>query len=79
MSGRWNDDSLNCDFKSVHCKLDQFEKALQSVTDDVSEDILGEKVGMIVENSMLRPKGRAYSHIGIVMGVLITSVLYVAL
>ena len=44
MSGRWNDDSLNCDFKSIHCKLDQFEKSLQSVTDDVSEDMIGEKV-----------------------------------
>ena len=76
MSGRWNDDSLNCDFKSVHCKLDQFEKALQSVTDDVSEDILGEKVGTIVQNSMLVHKGHAHSHIGIVMDVLIAYVLH---
>lgn len=29
---RWDDDNLNCDFKAIHCKLEQFERDIQSVS-----------------------------------------------
>ncbi|KAF0308754.1 hypothetical protein FJT64_020071 [Amphibalanus amphitrite] len=58
MSGRWNDDSLNCDFKSIHCKLDQFEKSLQSVTDNMSEDMVYEKsLGRASQSRRASPGG----------------------
>ncbi|XP_043203231.1 uncharacterized protein LOC122371160, partial [Amphibalanus amphitrite] len=64
MSGRWNDDSLNCDFKSIHCKLDQFEKSLQSVTDNMSEDMVYEKRSLEDRIDMLQRELDNFEHDG---------------
>ncbi|XP_037088484.1 uncharacterized protein LOC119109050 [Pollicipes pollicipes] len=37
MSGRWDDNTLNCDFKSIHCKLDNFERDLQTAAEHASK------------------------------------------
>lgn len=60
MSGRWDDESLNCDFKSIHCKLDKVERDLQAVSENAgktySRDYDASVDNMLIEKRSLEDR-----------------------